>query len=309
MRMNHKKNATGALLCRNMKIFLRDKGAVFFSLLSMLIVLALMLLFLGSMNSDTIVGLLETYGGKRDAVTDRANADHLVRVWALAGILLVNCVTVTMTVMGNLIHDEEEGKLASFYIAPVSRARITLGYILSAWIIGAGMSLFTLLIGNLLLIPNGGGLSAKTCLTLAGMILANSFLYAAFSYLLTLFVHSSGAWNGLLTVSGTLVGFLGGIYLPMEMLPEKVCTLMKALPVLHGASMMRRVCVQDALAETFSGLSAAVAEGYSKGMGITVSVNGEILSVSMQLLFVLLLGVGIVVLSALISMRRTGRDR
>lgn len=307
--MKHKSNATGALLLRNMKIFLRDRGAVFFSLLSMLIVLALMLLFLGNMNSDTIVGLLETYGGVRDAEADRANADHLVLVWALAGILLVNCVTVTMTVMGNLIHDEEEGKLASFYIAPVSRARITLGYILSAWIIGTGMSLVTLLLGNLLLIGKGGGLPAKTCLMLAGMILANSFLYAAFSYLLTLFVHSSGAWNGLLTVSGTLVGFLGGIYLSMEMLPEKVSTAMKALPVLHGASMMRRVSVQEALTETFLGLPSEVMEGYSEGMGITVSVNGEILSVSMQLLFVVLLGIGITVLSALISMRRAGRDR
>lgn len=307
--MKYKANATGALLVRNMKIFLRDRGAVFFSLLSMLIVLALMLLFLGSMNSDTIVELLKTYGGARDAAADRANADHLVLVWALAGILLVNCVTVTMTVMGNLIHDEEEGKLASFYIAPVSRARITLGYILSAWIIGAGMSLFTLFVGNLLLYGNGGGLSAKTCLSLAGMILANSFLYAALSYLFTLFVHSSGAWNGLLTVSGTLVGFLGGIYLSMEMLPEKVCTVMKLLPVLHGASMMRRVSVQEALTETFLGLPAAVAKGYSEGMGITVSVNGEILSVSMQLFFVVLLGVGITVVSALISMRRAGRDR
>lgn len=307
--MRHKTNAAGALLLRNMKIFLRDRGAVFFSLLSMLTVLALMLLFLGNMNSDTIVELLAAYGGKRDAAADRANADHLVLVWALAGILLVNCVTVTMTVMGNLIHDEEEGKLASFYIAPVSRARITLGYILSAWIIGAGMSLFTLFIGNLLLIGNGGGLSAKICLSLAGMILANSFLYAAFSYLLTLFVHSSGAWNGVLSVSGTLVGFLGGIYLSMEMLPEKVCTAMKALPVLHGASMMRRVSVQEALTETFAGLPSAVAEGYSEGMGITVSVNGEILSVSMQVLFVVLLGVGITIISALISMRRAGRDR
>lgn len=307
--MRHKGNATSALLQRNMKIFLRDRGAVFFSLLSMLIVLVLMLLFLGSMNSDTIVGLLETYGGERDRAADRANADHLVLVWALAGILLVNCVTVTMTVLGNLIHDEEEGKLASFYIAPVSRARITLGYILSAWIIGTGMSLFTLLVGNLLLIMAGGGLSVKVCLMLAGMILANSFLYAALSYLFSLFVHSSGAWNGLLTVSGTLVGFLGGIYLSMEVLPKKVCTVLKVLPVLHGASMMRRVSVQEALTETFAGVPQAVAEGYCEGMGITVSVNGEILSVSMQLLFVILLGIGITVISSLISMRRAVRDR
>ena len=87
-------------------------------MLSMLITLLLMVLFLGRMNSDTIVNLLLEYGGERNSVTDRVNADHLVQVWTLAGILLVNCVTVPMSVMGNLIQDEETGRLASFYVAP-----------------------------------------------------------------------------------------------------------------------------------------------------------------------------------------------
>lgn len=300
---------TMVLLNRNIKIFMRDKTAVFFSLLSMLITLALMVVFLGDMNSDTIVDLLARYGGKRDTKADLVNAEHVVRVWTLAGILLINCVTVPMSVMGNLIQDEETGQLASFYIAPVSRIRITLGYILSAWFVGAGMCLFTLCLGNVILVIDGGGLTARIFLVLTGMIFVNSFFYASLAYLLSLFVHSQSAWSTLLSVIGTLVGFLGAIYLPMEMLPGKVGAVLKVLPVLHGAAMMRRISVQGVLSDTFAGLPVEVLEGYSESMGITVSVHGEILSVSTQLVFVVFLSIVITIVSALINRKRSARER
>ena len=69
------------LFWRNFLIFIRDKGAVFFSILSMLIVLALMVLFLGDMNSEDIVEALQQAGAERDLEKDRANADYLVQMW------------------------------------------------------------------------------------------------------------------------------------------------------------------------------------------------------------------------------------
>ena len=74
-------------------VFLRDRGAVFFSLLSMLIVLMLMGVFLGNMNEEHVVYLLEEYGGVRDIPLDEAHAKELVQYWTLAGILVVNAVT------------------------------------------------------------------------------------------------------------------------------------------------------------------------------------------------------------------------
>lgn len=69
-----------------------------------------------------------------------------------------------------------------------------------------------------------------------------------------MFVRSSSAWSGILTIVGTLVGFAGGIYLPMDSLSTHVQAVLKCLPVLHGASMMRKVCTEEAVAETFLGL-------------------------------------------------------
>lgn len=82
-------------------------GSVF-SLLSMLIVLALMVVFLGDMNSENVVEALAEFGGMRDTQADQANADYLIQMWTLAGILVVNTVTVTLTVMGKMVEDQAD---------------------------------------------------------------------------------------------------------------------------------------------------------------------------------------------------------
>ena len=48
---------------RNIKMYLRDYASVFFSVLSMLIVLALMVIFLGKMNCENVVDALDRLAG------------------------------------------------------------------------------------------------------------------------------------------------------------------------------------------------------------------------------------------------------
>ncbi len=111
---------------RNCLVFLRDRAAVFFSLLAMLIVLMLMGVFLGNMNEENVVNLLKEYGGSRNIKLDQEHARELVQYWTLAGILVVNAVTVTLAVIGNRVTDVSEGKLPALYSAPVSRNIIAL---------------------------------------------------------------------------------------------------------------------------------------------------------------------------------------
>ena len=143
------------LLKRNILLYLRDYAAVFFSLLSMLIVLALMVIFLGNMNSENVVDALAELGGVRDTAADQANADYLIQMWTLAGILVVNTVTVTLTVMGKMVEDEASNKLVSFYVTPVKRIKIVLSYIGSAWLVGTVMCLFTLTAGEIYMVILG----------------------------------------------------------------------------------------------------------------------------------------------------------
>lgn len=298
-------------LCkRNMLVFLRDYSAVFFSVLSMLIILLLQVVFLGEMNVDSLLGVLAEYGGERDSIADESNVKYLVNLWTLAGILIVNTVTVSLTVMQTMIRDEVRGQLVLLYASPVKRIKIALSYILAAGFIGSGMSIFTLFMGQVYLLMQGNPLfSVEVTLKVMGIILINAFVYAAIGYLLALFVHSESAWGGLLTVIGTLVGFLGGIYLPVSQLSEGVVRVLKCLPVLHGTAMMREVLTKEAMDITFEGMPEIIGEQVAKGMGITLW-NGEVqFTCEKQILLLLLYGIIAIMMAAVISKRRTIQER
>ena len=51
------------LVKRNCLVFVRNRSAVFFSLLSMLIVLLLQVVFLGNINEESVISVLTEYGG------------------------------------------------------------------------------------------------------------------------------------------------------------------------------------------------------------------------------------------------------
>ncbi|MDE6365065.1 MAG: ABC transporter permease [Lachnospiraceae bacterium] len=302
------------LMKRNIKMYLRDKVSVFFSILSMLIVLALMVIFLGKMNSENVVDALAQFGGVRDVAADEKNAAYLIQMWTLAGILEVNAVTITLTVIGIIVQDEAKGRLASFYLAPVKRIQIALGYITAAWIVGTVMCTLTLVVGELYMAVCGHPLlAAADWMKLIGMMALNTLVYASLSYLLALFIHSESAWSSIFTIIGTLVGFVGAIYLPMSMLPDGVGSVLKCLPVLHGAAMMREVCTADAIAKTFDGLPSIAGETFREQMGVSVMIHRQGTSAEIvlhqQILFLIICAIIAVAVSVLVSKRRRLRDR
>ncbi len=298
------------LVKRNIYIFIRDRGRVISSVLSMLIVLGLMILFLGDMNSQDIVTALERFGGNRDTAADEANAKYLISMWTLAGILISNTVTVTMTAMGSMIEDEVNMRLASFYVTPVKRLGIAFGYIFSTWCIAVFLCTVTLAVSQVYFAVTGQTTLVWTALLqLLGMIALNAFVYAAIAYFIALFVHSVGAWNGILSIVGTLVGFVGAIYLPMSVLPESVADILRHLPVLHGAAMMRVVCTKEAVEKTFAGIPAEAAEVFREKMGITIVMGDEPVSFVVQAGCLLGLGLLMIAASAVISRRKLLYDR
>ncbi len=295
---------------RNCLVYLRDRAAVFFSMLAMLIVLMLMGVFLGNMNEENIVNLLKEYGGVRDTVLDQQHARELVQYWTLAGILVVNAVTVTLSVVGSRVTDNSEGKLASFYSAPVSRNIIALSYVTSAALIGIFMCLLTLAIALCYIAATGGTmLGCRALAEIFLLIVLNVCIFSILMYLLALFIKSSSAWSGIATVVGTLVGFVGAIYLPMGYLPDGVAAALKCLPILHGTSLLREVCCAGVLEKTFAGLPAQVPSEYKEYMGIRVEMGGQIISGAYQVLFLVGCGILAFVIIAFVQNRKSISDR
>lgn len=284
-------NKLVCLTKRNCAVFLKDKAAVFYSLLSMIIVLVLMGVFLGDMNVSAVTNLLKEYGGVREEATDSANAKMLVAYWTLAGLMVVNALTVTLTVLGTLVTDKTNNKLKSFYTAPVSKFIVALSYIASAVLIGFMFCALTLAGYMLYIHMNGGAiLSAGALLKVMGYTLVNVMIFSIVMYLFALIVNSSSAWSGIATIVGTLVGFFGAIYVPVGSLPTQVATALKCFPILHGTSLMRKVMCAEAIDKTFTNTPLEVIDGFRDMMGIDILMNDNLISDELQLLFMLTCG-------------------
>lgn len=303
-------NTVYYLMKRNILLYLRDRTAVFFSLLSMIIVIGLMILFLGSMNRDNVVDLLVQYGGTRDAALDLKNATNLIQVWTIAGLLVVNSLTVSLTMIGTMVQDEAQNKIASFYVAPIKRSIMAIGYVASAILMSGLMCVTTLFIAQgYLYFTDSIVFSSHQILQMFGLIIANVFVYSSILFLIAVFVRSESAWSALGTLLGTLVGFVGAIYLPMGMLPESVQNALKCIPILHGISLMRRVCTNIVLKDTFAGLPKEVSEEYQRYMGITVEYKDRLFSTEFQITFLLLCGIMALVISSILLKKRALKDR
>lgn len=279
---------------RNIKIYIRDKGAVFFSFLSAIIVICLMVFFLGDMNIDEILEILENFSGK-GYTENKLNAELLVLSWTFAGIISINAVTVSLAVYSGMIKDRVSGKLNAIYTAPISRLRISLGYIVSAWAVSVLMCLLTLAVTEAYGVIKG--LEVYTLavhIKLTALIMLNSFVYAALMYPLALLAKTEGAWSGFGTVIGTLVGFLGGIYIPIGTLSEGIAGVMKCTPVIYGTALFRSIMTQPVLEETFQGVPENIVDEYRKVMGIQLTVSDYTLKLRDE--WLILLGCGMIFL-------------
>jgi len=128
------------LLKRNMKLYFRDKAALFFSVLSILIIVLLFLLFLGQMVDW---GTAEIRDG-----------------WLMAGLLATAAITTSIGAFDIVISDKLNKTAKGFYASPVKRSHITAAYILSPFIAGVLMTTLTAIGFGIYIVATG-----EFCLT------------------------------------------------------------------------------------------------------------------------------------------------
>ena len=202
------------LVLRNLRLYLRDKAAVFFSFLSVIIIVFLYVLFLGAMQSDN---LSEAFG-------DTPGIDWLVSSWIMAGLLTVSTVTVPLTALGTLIQDRQNGMIKDFYTSPIDRRVLALSYLISSWIIGFIMVFLNFVIGQIYVLTMGGELlGVIPTLQIFGLVILSIMTFSSFFFYISLFMKTTNSFGVLSTLVGTFIGFLGGIYIPIGVLGKNVC--------------------------------------------------------------------------------------
>ena len=250
-----------AFAVRNLRIFFRDRAAVFFSLLAVFIIIGLYALFL----SDVWTAELEGFTGVR----------YMMDSWIMAGLLAVTSVTTTMGAFGVMVEDRSKKTYKDFSVTPVRRGSLAGGYVISAVTIGIIMSVITLILAELYIVSGGGELlDAGAMLKTLGMIVFSTIANTSMVLLIVSFFKSANAYATACTVIGTLIGFLTGIYMPIGNLPEGVQWVVKCFPPSHSALLFRRIMMESPVSQSFSGAPAEVTDGFMHQMGVVFDFGG-----------------------------------
>ncbi len=224
-----------ALTKRHMLRFLRDRSAVFTSLLSVLILLTLYFLFIGrSYISDPSM----------DAFTDGFKTYLVVGV-LMGGVLVVNTLSLSLGMMGNIVLDLEQDRLDAFLVTPVKRYKIIVSYFLAAILVSA---VLTLVMWGLTIlyvgIFAGYWYAFRTIVVTSLLVVFFTFISCSFMILLTTVLKSVNAYGTLAGVLGTLVGFIAGIYMPLYVLGTAMTQVSSLLPFTHMTILLRGVLLE-----------------------------------------------------------------
>ncbi len=251
---------------RNLKRYFRDRASVFFSVLSVLIVFALYVFFLGDIMMSG--SLKDTDGSK-----------FLMDSWIMAGILAITGMSTTMGVLGIMVEDRAEKISKDFLTSPIKRSHLAGGYILSAFIIGVIMSIYTFILAEIYIIARGGELlSALNMLKVFGVILLSVISSSAMTFFLVSFFKSQNAFAAVSTIMGTALGFLTGIYIPIGSLNGTIQFLIKIFPVSYSGSLFRKIMMQQAISKTFASAPVGIVDSFERDLGVVYQFGGTNIS-------------------------------
>lgn len=258
-----------SLVSRNNKVFRRDKTQVFFSLLSVIIVIALYGIFLQKLQIDAIEQVTKA---TPETVT-------MVNEWLVAGLLSMIAVTTTLSAFGIAVQDLESKSVADFLTAPISRAKIQLSYVLNAFLIGLTFSFIAFIACEVFIVSTGGQLLAITdMLKVLGILILSVLLASTFNMFLVLFIHSQNAFSTLNTIVGTALGFLCGVYVPFGVLPSFAQNLIMYFPISHSTLLLREAFMHNSIQTVFSDAPNSQVEDYLINYGIVYEINNNLLS-------------------------------
>lgn len=261
-------------IIRNLKIFFRDKSAVFFSLLAVFIIIGLYVLFLGDMVANSVPNI--------------ENPRYLMDSWIMAGLLAVISITTTMGAFEIMVNDKSKNISKDFYCAPLKRSAIAGGYLMSAYIIGIIMSLTALIIVEAYILLGGGELLPfGSILITVLLILLSVISSSSLVFFIVSFFRSQNAFATASTIIGTLIGFLTGIYIPISALPGAVQFVIKVFPVSHSAVLFRQVFMEIPLEQAFAGAAGETVLSFKEGLGVIFTFGEHVISPVASIVYLL----------------------
>ena len=294
----------GALIRRNTKLYFKDKGMFFSSLITPVILLVLYATFLKKVFDDSFrTALTEAGATVADSVINGVVGGQLV-----SSLLAVSCVTVAFCSNLLMIKDKTSGARHDLTITPVRPATMALGYYLASL-------LSTLIISFTAAAVCLGYLGIVGWYMTAGdvaLLLLDVVLLTMFGTALSSCINFWLSTDGQASAVGTIVsagyGFICGAYMPISNFGPGLQKALSFLPGTYGTSLLRNHAMSGSFAQMEKlGFPSQVVEAIRESVDCRLYFSGH--AVSLGQMYLVLCGSILVLVAAYILMNRLSGRR
>jgi multidrug/hemolysin transport system permease protein len=233
-----------SLTGRNTKLFFKDKGMFFTSLITPIILLVLYATFLAkvyrSSFTENIPGMLDV---------PKSLIDGCVGGQLFSSILAVSCITVAFCSNMLMVQDKVSGALCDLTVSPVRRSTLAMSYYVAT-------ALSTLIIcvcatgACFIYLANVGWyLTISDVLLLLLDVFLLVMFGTALSSIIGHFLHTQGQISAVGTIVSAGYGFICGAYMPISNFSEGLQKVISFLPGTYGTALLRNHAMRGVFQE------------------------------------------------------------
>lgn len=220
---------------RNIKLFFKDKGMFFTSLITPVILLILYATFLANVYRDSFLSALPDGVSVPEKLIGGMVGGEL-----FSSLLAVCCVTVAFCSNLLMVQDKVTGARKDFEITPTKRSTLALSYYVSSLLTTLIISLVATAASFGYLLIQGWFLSFGDVM----LILLDVFMLTMFGTALSSVINFFLSTNGQASAVGTIVsagyGFVCGAYMPISSFGTVLQNILAFLPGTYGTSLIRQ---------------------------------------------------------------------
>lgn len=273
-----------SLIKRNNKMFFKDKGMFFTSLITPVILLVLYATFLAKVYKDIFSGLLP-----QGVAFDEALINGTVGGQLISSLLAVSCITVAFCSNLLMVNDKISGARRDFTMTPIKSSTLALGYFASSAFVTLIICLSAFAAGLIYLSFMGWYLSFTDVLLLVFDIILLVLFGTALSSLINCNLSTAGQASAVGTIVSSGYGFICGAYMPISNFPEALQKIISFLPGTYGTSLLRNHSLRGVYAEmSAQGYPDAVIENIKNGIDCNIYFFDN--KVKPSYMFIILIG-------------------
>ena len=237
-------NMLFSLIKRNTKLFFKDKGMFFTSLITPCILLVLYATFLGKVYRDSFIMGLPEGVELAEKLLNGAVGGQLI-----SSILAVSCVTVAFCSNMLMVQDKANGSIKDFTVSPVKKTTMSLSYYI-ATLISTLLICFTATAVCLVYVGvTGWYLSFFDVIVLLFDVFLLVLFGTALSSIINFFLSTQGQISAVGSMISSGYGFICGAYMPISQFPEVLQKVISFLPGTYGTSIIRNAAMRGVFAE------------------------------------------------------------